>query len=388
MMFDFKLTKEAYVNSRLTARVALSKKLKKNKISCYYDQCGKTAIKSHTVSKESCLRRISENGKVLIYKPEIKDKIIQLVPREIGIDDASSFFGFCLDHEKLFCSVDQNGITTLRDAMLQSYRCLAKWLDNDRISQAYADELSNSLGCLFHDAGRQVINKQQSARQDIPYAVTRVMYESLGNILTKSIAEEEFNVKPCNEITPNLMLLHHHLDYQLPLAMNARNLITFTNGDEYKTFCIFCIIIPGKEDTEVLVLLDGLQLTNISGVNVRDYWVYLCTNEIPMLEYIETIMMSCEEWCIRPSVIHNLSPLKKENIDFDLRHKCFNSMFYELIHYTIFEDIWKALIVKESNEEIKKEAEKKNLYCPNLPTEKEIAKAERDMSDKIYQFLR
>lgn len=354
VIFDFTSTKEAYVNSCLTKRVALSKRLKKHKSNCCYSICNNVAIKSHVFSKESSLRSISENGKVLIYRPEIKDRIIRLIPREIGIDDASTFRGFCSAHERMFYPLDQNGITTLRDALLQSYRCLAKWIDNDRTAQAHTDAVIDSLKDLIPDEFRQVVNEHQSINPDIPNVMTRVMYEILERILTKETDKEESTIQACNEITSDLMLLYHRLDYQLPLAMNARNLLAFRYDAECRFFCVFCILVPEEEKTDVLVLLDGGHIAEISGFDVRWFWANLCTHEIAMLEYIETIMMSCEEWCIRPSAIYKLSPLKKANIDFDLRYKCFNSKFFDLIHYTIFEDIWNVLIIKETNEKIKK----------------------------------
>ena len=44
--------------------------------------------------------------------------------KKIGIQDATTFKGFCLGHDSLFESLDNYGIVNFRDLILQIYRCL------------------------------------------------------------------------------------------------------------------------------------------------------------------------------------------------------------------------------------------------------------------------
>lgn len=72
-------------------------------------QCEQTPIKAHSVSKGNHLRRIAENGQVLM--PKVGPMQTGLM-EPIGNAAASTFPGFCDEHDKLFAPIDE-GIYTI-----------------------------------------------------------------------------------------------------------------------------------------------------------------------------------------------------------------------------------------------------------------------------------
>jgi len=95
-------------------------------------ECSKRIVKAHSVSKKSSLKDISKNGHVLTtFKTISKDKITsKIVPKQIGINIASTFTGFCSKHDKeLFSPIEDKPFEiTPYNCFLVAYRALAREL--------------------------------------------------------------------------------------------------------------------------------------------------------------------------------------------------------------------------------------------------------------------
>lgn len=104
------------------------KKWKSTNRKCVFPGCSCVAINSHIMSKEANLRCIAENGKVINMKPLFKDGIRQLVPTLVGINEASTFRGFCKQHDEMFCKLDHGKIESKYDLILQCFRGVARWI--------------------------------------------------------------------------------------------------------------------------------------------------------------------------------------------------------------------------------------------------------------------
>lgn len=92
------------------------------------EQCDKI-IKFHTISKSAALRTIAENGHVYSGKARLGNlaRTGKLVPGKIGINQASTFFGFCAKHDNAtFDSIDRGDIAfDAQNIFLLSYRAVA-----------------------------------------------------------------------------------------------------------------------------------------------------------------------------------------------------------------------------------------------------------------------
>lgn len=91
------------------------------------DPCGAAIISSHTVQKEGGLRAIARDSKVYSMLPTLAGLAKndgKLVPRLVGINDASVFPGFCSSHDNnLFKPIEAKTCTIgPRESLLFAYR--------------------------------------------------------------------------------------------------------------------------------------------------------------------------------------------------------------------------------------------------------------------------
>ena len=99
----------------------------------FKEECTKKIIKAHTISKSSNLKQISENGHVLGFDKSILalNKNNGKFPiKEIGINNASIFNGFCSKHDKELFSIIENSdmVFTNEQIFILSYRAMCQEL--------------------------------------------------------------------------------------------------------------------------------------------------------------------------------------------------------------------------------------------------------------------
>ena len=94
------------------------------------DACSPGIIKAHTVQKKGGLAAIAEAGHVLTVKPTMKNMIEtqgKPQPRDIGVNQASIFPGFCNKHDaNLFKAIEGNSLALSKEkAFLFAFRAIA-----------------------------------------------------------------------------------------------------------------------------------------------------------------------------------------------------------------------------------------------------------------------
>ncbi|WP_419843328.1 cytoplasmic protein [Actinobacillus pleuropneumoniae] len=95
-------------------------------------ECSKKIIKAHTISKSSSLSTIMDKNNEVIGSDLSFGKLIEnnglLGLRKIGVNDASTFTGFCSEHDKLLFSriEDEEVLPDLEQIFLFSYRGLCR----------------------------------------------------------------------------------------------------------------------------------------------------------------------------------------------------------------------------------------------------------------------
>ncbi|MGM8888204.1 SEC-C metal-binding domain-containing protein, partial [Psychrobacter sp. 1U2] len=122
-------------------------------------ECSKKIINAHTVSKSSSLKEIAdESNHVFGLKINLANIIKnegKLIPEKIGINQASTFKGFCSKHDKsLFsCIEDREFVGDDEQCLALMYRSVAKEL--------YAKEggLNNSEFAKNGDKGKHLLGQ-------------------------------------------------------------------------------------------------------------------------------------------------------------------------------------------------------------------------------------
>lgn len=95
--------------------------------------CKGNIVKAHTVSRGPNLAKIAKNGIVICYTADparLHKSGGKLEPREVGIADASTFYGFCSHHDRtLFSCIENEPFTGRPDqCLVVAYRTLSREL--------------------------------------------------------------------------------------------------------------------------------------------------------------------------------------------------------------------------------------------------------------------
>ncbi|WP_123409387.1 SEC-C domain-containing protein [Pseudomonas frederiksbergensis] len=116
-------------------------------------ECSKKIINAHTVSKSSSLKAIAKDGHVLKISIDLKiNAAPSIILDEVGINNASTFSGFCSVHDKnLFSSIEDEAFRPVPlHCFLVTYRGISKEL----FSKDYASKVFGLMKTL--DRGKSV----------------------------------------------------------------------------------------------------------------------------------------------------------------------------------------------------------------------------------------
>lgn len=124
--------------------------------------CSGSIIRAHTVPKSGSLRQIARNGHVYSFIPSLENIIKyqgRLHPELVGINKASTFTGFCSEHDNTIFSKVENEpfLGSQEQCFLIAYRALAR--------EIYTKKALVSSSNIRRQADRGVSLEQQYAIQ-------------------------------------------------------------------------------------------------------------------------------------------------------------------------------------------------------------------------------
>lgn len=382
------MDREAFINEFITDGIKSDKHLKSKSLKCVFPCCNRMAVRSHTISQEDALRSISINGEVFTLRPKLKNHIRVFEPELVGISKASTFYGFCNEHEKLFKRIDSGLFETEYDLLLQLLRCVGWWksveFERNKLIKKHQKTLESFENEIFKKVG---INKQSNNinSYDVGLDITDEMYLDL----VKSIENDKKQHEQKQIVDGNVFkfgkwtILYKHLNFQIPLVLSSRH--PFRMGTEI--FSIHWSVIPHSKTTDIILLLDADGINKHIGHNtIEEAWLWRTKNDLFMLETVESAMVSSEFWYMKSDIYDRLSYNKKSNLEYDVRYKCIYSHVWDDIAYTIFEDLWVELIKDENDLNIINEAQEKMRFIPPVPTEEERKSAESKLSKAMFDI--
>lgn len=153
-------------------------------------ECSKKIIDSHTVSKSSSLKSIM-NKDNKIYGLDLSfhglnqnDGMLRI--REFGINEASTFLGFCSNHDKALFSVfeDQEFIPTKEQLCLLSFRGFCR--------DIYG-KIGESNTALLHEITLNEYNKEKLLERDRLLQISLIEIESTKLELIDIIDSKQFD---------------------------------------------------------------------------------------------------------------------------------------------------------------------------------------------------
>ncbi|NBG93652.1 hypothetical protein [Pseudomonas sp. 9.1(2019)] len=312
---------------------------------CAYPGCTSKSVFSHAISKSISLDTIAEDGHLQTIKSQRKGDVKDITFGPIGINDATAFNGFCSQHEALFDALDTRKIENARDLMLQAYRTvIAESINESRLATLNAEEykatdLDELLGKLdaadnpwLEDEQAQELFKAEYGKLAVSATRRAVSLLQLpSQILTKIDVPGNQRLDG-NSVISTEQLSHYipyrRLEVRLPVAVNA--MIHGVLGGQRRDF--FFAVIPYADSTLVFgvipkecpeSLLDGLMES--------------FSSDPGLIDLVESVMISSNEWYLTPSVLTKMPSEKKKvflhDCTFFIEHR-----FYEQYDMILLEE--------------------------------------------------
>ena len=318
--------------------------------SCVYPGCTQRSIRrSHSIQKNSVLKIISEGNHV--YQPQVdmthENPKMQMI--KIGINKASTFPGFCQDHERLFEKFEHKGsIDKKEEALLQTFRAICRekvFRENEkeiliRQRNTYKKNLERLAKLYIID---------ELLRNNLAVETSQISFSSLDDsfiqylgikidYLSKSLNELDEYISSYFRGTDNYVSYEMKIDYSFPVCIAGFGNQKYEFYGNERNFILFLNVIPYKDETVIICY----SLNDHKDI-FKSVIKYYSQNILTILNFIESFMVnSSDHWFVNPSFWDSLPGLKKDYILQCLLHS--KDSFIKEIPFSIFDDIRKIFI--------------------------------------------
>ena len=268
---------------------------------CMFPDCKSPAINAHAMSRENMLRGIAENGFLISPKPLRNDnKFYREIPfATVGIDQATTFKGFCSEHDQQFSSLDMHGVRTYGDVFLQLYRSFAGIVFEDQANRASAQHAGDNENFNYDHE----LSKTISATRALSLAYDLI--EGYTNTNEALPVNERLILEPFSATAGmDVRIVIKRITFPCPVALRTR----FQLSAATHNFDTFVFVVPSKQNPMVIIVCDP---------NDVEQWKGKTRTSIDTLNFIESCMMFDGEWWLAPSVVNKWSPKKLELIKSD-----------------------------------------------------------------------
>jgi hypothetical protein len=307
-----------------TAEKQASKEWKRTK-TCLYKGCTNKSIRmSHTLQRLGPLVQIAGNGHVFTPDFNLINRRIEM--KLMGIGEASTFPGFCEEHENIFRSFEANkSITDERHFRLQTYRTIChEFVERNhqmnttrkllyqtwqRLDIKFRELVENELGTDFSSRDGNGIT-----------ALTLRMKNSIEETMEKDLAKEELYLKelleefyvPMSE-NPESIEFDGNVsivDFQIPVALAGIGNFWVDRDGQKQSVRVVLNIIPEAYSTTIIVF-GRKEFAEEMDAYSRAF----CAEVSQILTTIESWMIyGPDHWFIRPSVWNIIEPDKQRLI--------------------------------------------------------------------------
>lgn len=269
---------------------------------CMYPGCKNSAIHAHAISKEHALRGVAENGQ-LVHPVPIRDDdgiFKEIRFKEVGMQGATTFKGFCIEHDALFSSLDKQGVITQGDVFRQLYRSFSSIVFSDNVYRAsaiHAGDFEN-----FNEAFE--LTKSISAERALALSYDLIDgYNSADDALPE---EKRVKLTPFSRTAGmDAQILFRRINVPYPVALQKR----FSFRDENNHFFdMFVFVIPSESSTTLLILCRPDYSEQLLGK---------IQTPISTLNFIESCMICDGHWWLSPRVVRKWSTQKQQLIEDD-----------------------------------------------------------------------
>jgi len=344
------------MNEILTMRHSFRKNLSawKKGQKCIVQNCSNKSIeRSHTIQKAASIKSVSEHGHV--YTPSFNMKTGLAELSKEGINDASTFPGFCSQHERLFEEFETSkNLSDGKHALLQIYRTICREIVilkkiTEEIQKSivlyieYRDatlhkRLNELLGEKFINDNSINLKKSVIKGGDYREKMLRKKVQDFTRWMTEIKALENATARDLkNKKFSNSYVIGVDLNYMLPFTLAGRSIISISVNKKQVTATVIINILPFPDRTTILI--SGLAKFKDL---IDEYCKYLTAHPLNAISCVESWMINgSDHWFIQPSIWDAFAEEKKIRILNDIQNMDTNMM--QNIEYSIFDDVRKYI---------------------------------------------
>ena len=312
---------------------------------CMYRGCTELSIRrSHTIHRAGSLERIAEAQHVLT--PRL-DKSAQVKMERIGVNNASTFPGFCEKHEQLFSEFESTGsLTSVRHIALQAFRTLCREIARKRHA---VDQLEKGLKDYREARTKHYSVAIKNFDQRAKISAVKVKGDGLEKLtvsrlkgqkadlaeLEGDLYDELFVYIDSQRQEPALQALS--FPFEVPVSLSGFGVLTYqSERKKHRALCPLGIL-PLAGETVVFIgaarkhaaVVEAYRETmehGFNGLNAMESWL---TN-------------GSDHWFIRPSAWAGIPPPRQEKLLGLLQSEEDN--IGTMIDFSILDDARRAII--------------------------------------------
>lgn len=271
---------------------------------CMHDGCSNLSVpRSHTISLGASIRLIADNGHV--QTPRYGAAGLDLV--SVGVREASTFPGFCTEHEMMFSAFEtQKAMTEEQHFRLQAFRTICREIFSKRHQKQKAEAM---LAEHRLRRGEFIIARMQSARPFAPpLGVSGLSFENdeIENRLVRHLADIQSDLPELEALyegildeiqhgSDHLAMLVANFDIQLSVCLSGFGVLNYKRDGEAKRGLCFLAIIPEAGNTKIM-LGAAPEHSDAIDLHAQDQ------SSFSVLEMLESWMIhGTDHWFIAPS---------------------------------------------------------------------------------------
>lgn len=290
---------------RLRLFHAAQKKWRKHKSRpgpCMYDGCTKTSIaRSHTIPMSSSIKLIAEGGHVVT--PRYGEK--QLEVARVGIHEASTFPGFCAEHELLFAGFEtKKEMSSKEHFQLQAFRTLCREVYIKRLQKR---KLEATIEEYRQRRDAFIVSRTEAAAAR-PLGVNRVEFsddaletrvvghiDSLNEDLSALDGLYRGLVEDMRHGEQNTAMLIANFNRRVPVCLSGLGMLNYDLHGVRKRALCFLAVIPEQAQTKIII---GAEKVHQNAINLH----FMDETSPALVERLESWMChGSDHWFMAPS---------------------------------------------------------------------------------------
>lgn len=340
-----------------------------NTETCLFPNCFDDNIKSHAISRRFSLETIADNFHLYHFKPrQISRDEKAPYFKKISTSKATAQGGFCETHDSFFNTLDTNEIHTTRDILLQAYRSLCVIYNEEKYAAisiyglnspgAYEKiGIEDVVNFLNENGHSNLIKKLDDERivkivkQKIHFLLSERVDRDLGEIeqlsdyLIRILDFLEVQDVPTCEFrtltTENMgyRIFYYKTNFKIPVSINAMTNALFCG----KKIKVFSIVVPYKESNAIIGIIPNIiGYMQFYQETIDNYF----SNRLNVINFVESLMSTCDGWFINPSIIDNMNDEKKKFLMQDCMFYNERKLYAEY-DFSIFDDLKEKICIED-----------------------------------------